>query len=756
MKTSAGVAYIVLSLLAALLWFQPGAYARSPEGRPKVGLVLSGGGALGMAHVGVIKVMEEAGLKPDYITGVSMGSIIGGMYSIGYDADSLHKILISMDWNALLTNKIPLNRIVFSEKRNYYNSVISLPLSFNRINLPSGLINGQMVENSLSFYAWPAADITDFSGLPIPFMCIGTDLITGKKVDLKSGSLSNAMRASMAVPTIFTPVKIDTALIVDGGILRNFAASEVREMGADIVIGSYVGAYPFTEEKLHSVPEIIWQLVFSMSIKDFDEERKQTDLVIMPELQDILPTDFNNVDTIVQRGYRAALPYRDYFRKIADSLNMIGKQYPADNLLDKQYYSFDRIDVNGNHTYSDRQVMEILGIKPGQQVDKYLLTDRIELLYGKAWFEKVNYRIIPRNDSLILAIECTGRPKGILYGSVHYDDVLSAAILLRLSARNLLSRGSVIDLDSYIGQYYRARASITQFIDRHQMLGISAEGYTERTLFPFFDIWQGEKGRVISRYSTGGLTINRNLGINNSVSLSCDYEDMDLIPEFVTETDLKYISYQFLTASLDFNVNTLNKKYYPDHGSALNLSAGTSRLLKAIAEDEITETVYTSDQPGEFDFNRFFTLRGSFEHYFSNAGRFTFSVSGNILYISGDDATSRHNNFFLLGGTDPVNRRSIPMTGFHTNEIPVRKLAGIGTGFDWELFKDFHVNLVVNAYAAQEIYRTGGYSLLTGGGMGVGYMSVIGPLKAGLMFGHYSNEEYFKQIKGYISLGFNF
>lgn len=756
MKTSARVAYMILPLLAALLWFQPVVHAQSQGERPKIGLVLSGGGALGMAHVGVIKVMEEAGLRPDYITGVSMGSIIGGMYSTGYDADSLHKILISMDWNALLTNKIPQNKIVFSEKRNYYNSVISLPLSFNRINLPSGLINGQMVENSLSFYAWPAADVTDFSSLPIPFMCIGTDLITGKKVDLKSGSLSNAMRASMAVPTIFTPVKIDTALLVDGGILRNFAASEVKEMGADIVIGSYVGAYPFTEEKLHSVPEIIWQLVFSMSIKDFDEERKQTDLVIMPELQDILPTDFDNVDTIVQRGYRAAMPYRDYFRKIADSLDMIEPQLPVDNLLDKQYYSFDRIDVNGNHIYSDRQIMEILGIKPGQQVDKYLLTDRIELLYGKAWFEKVNYRIIPRNDSLILAVECTEMSKGILYGSVHYDNVLSAAILLRLTARNLLSRGSVIDLDSYIGQYYRGRASVTQFIDRHQMLGISAEGYSERTLFPFFDIWQGEKGRVISRYTTGGLNINRNLGVNNSVSLSCDYEDLDLIPEFVTETNLKYISYRYLSASFDFDVNTLDKKYYPDHGSALSLSAGTTRLLKAIVEDEVAETTYSSGQPGEFAFNRFFTLRGSFEHYFSNAGRFTFSVSGNILYITGDDATSRHNNFFLLGGTEPVNRRSIPMTGFHTNEIPVRNLAGLGTGFDWELFKDFHINLVVNAYAAQEIHRAGGYSLLTGGGLGVGYMSVIGPLKAGLMFGHYSNEEYFKQFKGYISLGFNF
>ncbi|MCJ7820241.1 MAG: patatin-like phospholipase family protein, partial [Bacteroidales bacterium] len=549
-------------------------------------MVLSGGGALGMAHVGVIKVMEESGLRPDFITGVSMGSIIGGMYSIGYNADSLYQILISMNWNALLANKIPENKLIFPEKKNFYNSIISLPLSFNRINLPSGLINGQMIENSLSYYAWPAADINDFSRLPIPFMCVGTDLITGKKVDLKTGWLPDAMRASMAVPTIFTPVKKDTALLIDGGILRNFAASEVKEMGADIVIGSYVGAYPFTEEKLQSVPEIIWQLVFSMSIKDFDEERKLADLVIMPDIHDLLPTDFDNVDTIVQRGYRAALHYKDYFRKLADSLNNIEVQNPIENILDKEYYSFDRIEIDGNQIYSDRQILEVLDIEPGQQIDKYLLTDRIELLYGKAWFEKVKYRIIPRSDSLILSVDCTERPKGMLYASLHYDDALSAAILLKLSARNLFSRGSVIDLDSYIGQYYRGRASVIQYIDRNQKLGLSAEIYSDRTLIPLLDIWQGETGRVISHNFTGGLNINRSLGINNSMNVSLDYESLHMIPEFITEADLKNISYQFLTATFDLRVNTLDKKHYPDRGLILNLSAGTSRLLTAKVKNE--------------------------------------------------------------------------------------------------------------------------------------------------------------------------
>ncbi len=133
--------------------------------------------------------MEEAGLRPDYITGVSMGSIIGGMYSIGYSSDSLYRILKKINWEILLSNKIPENKVIFIEKDHYYNSIISLPTSAKKVTLPSGLVNGQMIENLLSYYIWPAADISDFSKLPIPFMCVGADLITFKKVDLKSGYL---------------------------------------------------------------------------------------------------------------------------------------------------------------------------------------------------------------------------------------------------------------------------------------------------------------------------------------------------------------------------------------------------------------------------------------------------------------------------------------------------------------------------------------------------------------------------------------
>jgi len=254
----------IFFLYTAILFipFNPASGQDTPK-RPKVGLALSGGGAKGIAHIGVLKVMEEAGLKPDYISGVSMGSIVGGLYATGYTADSLEKIVRSIDWDLMLSDNIPENKVIFLEKRYFNNNILSLPVTKNKILLPAGLIRGQQIESTLSRYAWPAATISDFSKLPIPFMCMGTDISTCRNVEIKNGYLADAMRASMAVPSIFTPLRIDTILFVDGGMIRNFAVQEVRDMGADIVIGSYTGGKLYSGDELNSITGLMSQIALN-------------------------------------------------------------------------------------------------------------------------------------------------------------------------------------------------------------------------------------------------------------------------------------------------------------------------------------------------------------------------------------------------------------------------------------------------------------------------------------------------------------
>ena len=748
---------VIIICLSFLLFFYSSISinAQDTRERPRVGLVLSGGGAHGIAHLGVIKVMEEAGLRPDLITGVSMGSIIGGLYSLGYSADSLQKILKGINWKVILSNKIPENKVIFLEKEHFANSAISLPLSSRKILLPSGLINGQQAENMLSYLAWPAADINDFSKLPIPFLCVATDIIRYKKVDLKTGYLPDAIRASFSVPSIFTPLKIDTLLLLDGGLIRNFAATEARDMGADIIIGSYVGFNGYKADKLMTVGGIMEQIAMFRSLDDFEDEKKLVNVLIKPNTNKLSIFQFDNVDSLIQRGYEAALPYKQYFRKLADSLNKIGPQKPIKYILNKKSYIFSQIEITGNRTYSYEQILGILDIKPGQKVDKELLTDRIELLYGKAWFDKVKYRVINRNDSLTLNIDCIEKPASMLYGSVHYDNALQSGLIFEISMKNLLTQRSVINFGSRIGQYFRVDLNCLQFIDKNQVFGMSANFYSDNTLLPLLEL-RKEKGEVISRNFTPGLSINKRIGLNNLMGISVNYENLNLLLHYISDAHLKNFSYNYITAIYDYKINTLDKKNFPNRGSIFNFSVSTSKLQSAELKTDTSSTDFTRNNRGEFSFDRFYTMHVSIDHYFSTAGKATFSIGGDLLFITKCDSITAQNNFYLLGGFESISKRSVPMVGFQPNEIPVKKLAGIRTAFDVELFEDFHMNIMANFFAAQEANRNSGFSLLSGIGVGAGYMSVIGPIKIGLMYGSYKREEYFNKIKGYISIGYNF
>jgi NTE family protein len=747
--------FIISGFLILVVFLSQSLFAQQVSTRPKIGVALSGGGSLGMAHIGVLKVMEEAGLRPDYITGVSMGSIIGSMYSIGYRSDSLHYIFKHGDWNLILSNSVPEYKVIFTEKKYFNNSIISLPVSFKKLRLPSGLINGQQIEKMLSYYAWPAADINDFSRLPIPFLCVGTDLISCKKVILRSGYLPDAVRASMAVPSIFTPIKIDTAVLIDGGFVRNIAVSELKEMGADIIIGSYTGFLKYNENELQSVTGVMKQVSFFNAINDYSLQKKLIDYLIEPKVKDLSSTVFTNVDTIIQRGYNAALPFREKFKRLADSLNLIGRQEPAESLLDNKSYAFNRIEINGNKIISDDQILGVLDIRPGEQINKDMLSDKIDLLYGRSWFDKVKYRIVPGNDSLKLIIECIEQPQGLLYGSVHYDNALQAGLLLNLSVRNLLTPRSAIDIDSYIGEYFRFRFNYTQFIDRNQKIGISASFNTDNTLIPVMEI-RDEIGPWVNRGFSTGLNLNKRYGLNYLMTISANLENTDLIPDFISAANLKRISYSYLTAAFINQLNTLDIKHFPNKGTILQLSLNSSKLLSGKIHTETDKESFDPENPGDFIFDRSYSAFGSLRKYFSSGKKFSFDIGGDILFTYTDNDETSPNNYYYAGGVKSLFGKSIPLTGFHPCEIPVEEFGAVRFDTDFEFYEKLHLTLMTNIALAREPDQAGDLSIFGGYGLGLGYMSIIGPMEIGFMHGISSTSRYYNSLKGYISIGFSF
>jgi NTE family protein len=740
-----------------LILFHFGSVVYSQQGsvRPKLGLALSGGGSLGMAHVGVLKVMEEAGLRPDYITGVSMGSIVGSLYAIGYRSDTLSNLFKTADWDLILSNKLPENKVIFTEKKYFNNSIMSFPISSRKVRLPSGLIYGQQIEKMLSYYAWPAADIKDFSKLPIPFLCIGTDLISCKKVVLKNGYLPDAVRASMAVPSIFTPIKIDTAVLIDGGFVRNIAVSELKEMGADIIIGSYTGFHRYSENELQSVRGILKQLSFFNSFIDYTEQKKLIDILIEPRVKDLSSTVFTNADSIIQRGYIAALPFREKFKKLADSLNLIGAQQPVGYILNRHSLTFDRIEIIGNDIISDDQILGILDIKPGKQIDRDMLSEKIDLLYGRSWFDKVKYRIVPDNDSLNLVIDCIEKPRAILYGSVHYDSFLKAGVLLNLSVKNLLTPRSLLEVESFLAQFYRFKVDYTQFIDRNQILGLSTYFSSDNILIPVMEL-NDEIGQFINRNYITGLNLNKRTGLNHLMTISANFESANLIPDFIPTNRLKKVSFNYLAADYLNQINTLDTKHFPNRGLLFQISIGTSRLLSGRIQTDYSKKTFTSGSPGEFLFRRSYSATGDFKQYFSPNRKLTIAVGGDFLMTYTTDSITSPHNYYFAGGPDYTFSRSIPLTGFHSGEIPIDRYAGLKLDFDFEFQKDLHLGLIINSAIAREPGIGNGLSFLGGYGLGVGYMSIIGPLKIGVMHGFSSKERYFSAVKAYISIGFGF
>ena len=247
-------ATLIFILFSVLLYAQT---------RPKVGVTLSGGGAKGLAHIGILKAIDSAGLKVDYVTGTSMGGIIGALYACGYSGDTIEKIARNTDWDLLLSNAASLRSLSIDEKDEYDKYAAELPWVNNAFQLPSGVFESEELWLKFSEFFFPVYNIKDFLKFPKSFKCIATDIATGEAVVLDSGEIVSAVRSSMAIPSVFTAVDYNGRKFIDGGVTRNFPVKDVKQMGADIVIGSNVAGGLLPKEKITNVFQVLLQAFFS-------------------------------------------------------------------------------------------------------------------------------------------------------------------------------------------------------------------------------------------------------------------------------------------------------------------------------------------------------------------------------------------------------------------------------------------------------------------------------------------------------------
>jgi len=449
--------FVVLTVpVVLLLLLAPGARAAgtscgSATDRPRVGLVLSGGGARGAAHVGVLEVLEEMRVPIDCIAGTSMGSIVGGLYASGMRPAEISRALQEIDWTRVFDDNPPRQERSFNRKLDDYEFLVKAKPGMGRSGpkLPAGLVQGQKLDQLLQRYTLPVADVTDFNQLAVPFRAVATDIATGREVVLGGGDLSLAIRASMAVPGAFAPVEINDKLLVDGGVANNLPVSVARAMGAQVVIAVDISTPLLERKKISSALSIIEQLSGILTRRNTEEQLATLgarDVLIVPDLGDITTSDFTRVGEAVPLGAAAARGAQQSLGRYAlDQQAYLAHHARRDTgraVLPVIHF----VRVDNKSRLRDEVILSGISQPIGQPLDLPRLEDDLNIVYGLETMDRVSYDLVEENGKTGLVVQAKDRAIGPGYlqfgmqwsGDFDGESVFSAAAAYqRLPANSL-------------------------------------------------------------------------------------------------------------------------------------------------------------------------------------------------------------------------------------------------------------------------------------------------------------------------------
>jgi NTE family protein len=428
----------------------------------KVGVVLSGGGAKGLAHIGALKIIEEAGVQIDYIAGTSMGAIIGGLYAAGYTPQQMDSIFDTTNFNALIRDEIPREDKTFFEREQDEKYAFSLNFDDFKIRTPSGLSKGQNVYN---FFSQLTAHVQeeDFSKLPVPFFCVATNLETGEEIIIDSGSLALALSASGAIPSVFRPIEIDEQLHTDGGVVNNYPVEELRNRGADIIIGVDVQDSLFNKSGLKSGLDIMGQIINFRTIKAMESKSELTDIYIRPNINKYSVLDFDKGRQIISNGEQAA-------KNQLESLQELAKNQSG-NFRDERIHVKDSIKINkiqfsGNENFSRNYIRGKLKLEQNETTSFTDLSHGINNLSATNNFDRIHYNLKKTEaNAYDIYFDFTESDEfSYVKFGLHYDDLYKSALLLNFTRKKLLVNNDIFSLDLILGD--NIRYNLNYYIDK--------------------------------------------------------------------------------------------------------------------------------------------------------------------------------------------------------------------------------------------------------------------------------------------------
>ncbi|RCW93364.1 patatin-like phospholipase family protein [Winogradskyella arenosi] len=740
----------VIVVLFLMVLFPAKAQEHTRASEPKVGLVLSGGGAKGFAHIGVLKVIDSLEINIDYVAGTSMGAIIGSLYASGYSGKQLEAIFEAQDFDILINDDFPRASKSFYERENTEKYVVNLPFDHFKIALPSALSRGQNVYNLMYQLLLPVSDISEFNKLPIPFFCMATNMETGESLLMEKGKLAEAVAASGALPSLFQPVVIDGNILIDGGVTNNFPVEELRAKGMDVIIGVDVQDALKDREALKSAPEILMQISNFRTIEAMKTKADLTDIYIKPDISDFSLISFDEGKDIISHGTNAALIQLESLKALkAQKPHYVER--PKAKILDS--LKIRSVSLDGNERYTRSYMIGRLKFKGDEKISYSDFREGINNLIATNNFDAFRYFLEPTENEMeydfkgkIVESETTT----FLRLGLHYDGLYKSALLANLTKKKLLFNNDIASLDVILGDH--SRYNLDYFIDKGFYISLGLR----------------------SRYNQFNKNVNPRLALD---------EDSPLL------TGLNKIDAEIADFTNQIYLQTIFRKDF-----ALRLGAEHKRL-------KITsETILGENQEDEITFENtdYFSLFGTLK--FDNYDNYHFPKNG--FYFNGSfhlylDASGFNDEFlefsiakadlgYAFSFNDKLAMKVEANGGFKIGDMSTQTLGfaigGYGNNFinnfssfygydylalsgdsfvkgtltlDYEIFKKHHILLAANyANIDDGIFESGAFISkvdYTGYALGYSLETFLGPLEGKYTFSPETGKSYW-----FFNLGFWF
>ncbi|MBP6424855.1 MAG: patatin-like phospholipase family protein [Flavobacterium sp.] len=687
--------------------------------RPKIGLVLSGGGAKGFAHIGVLKVIEDAGVKIDYIGGTSMGAVVGGLYATGYTASQIDSIFQNTNFDELIKDFIPRKSKSFYEKRNGESYAIVLPFDKFKVGIPEALSKGLYNFNLLSKLTRNVRHIKDFNQLPTPFICIGTDIETGKQVLLDKGNLAQAMIASAAFPSLFSPIEIDNQLIVDGGVANNYPIDEVRQMGADIIIGVDVQDDLLDRTRLKNATKILVQITNLHSIERMKKKTENTDIYISPDIKNYGVISFDKGKEIIHKGEEAAFSVYEKLRAIAKNQSFYVKPKLK---LSKDSLWITQIENTPLKNFNDDYVIGKLNFKKGEKITYEKLQSGINILNGTENFNAINYSFESLDKGEKLHLKLTENPiNTYLKLGLHYDELFKSGILVNITHKNTLFKNDLASLDIVLGDNFRY--NLDYYVDN----GFNFSYGFKSQLSQF--------NRNITQEITKSILDS---GVNQ---INVDYLDLStrayvqkgIAQRFLfgAGVELKYLNISSKTIS-NADPNIDDSSYWSAFGYVKYDSFDNKYFPKSGWSFTSDFQTYLFSSNYHNDFKPFSVIKAEFSKAFSLTNSLTFKFQGDAGLPIGNDGIPFFN--FVLGGYgyNGINNFK-PFFGYDFLSVAANSFIKASGTIDCVFLKKNHLNFSANfANLEQNLFQSKDWISLpkySGYALGYGLETIIGPIE---------------------------